>query len=220
MNVARRFGVITNVAIKQLIHAIRDSVFEFRSIMLNNVPYEFVESNMINEFVSILNKWVDAFAQVMKSLDMELSFEERNRLKALVHSVASISWGEVAWRLLYNYDEDDPRDVILDLFDFIDSRVYNILQDGFYRTIRSVVYAKLEAKNKEMNVKWYSMNNQFKHQICLQREQIGAVKLREVPDVFHNLHEDGYNFLHPHFLCDGIFLPVSQNGGTDYGVEE
>lgn len=210
MSIAKQFGKNTNVAAKKVISIMRDAVVDFRKIMRGELTYEVVEYRMIAEIKQAMNTWLKHFMDEAKRLDIEFSYQDIIVLDAVVKSVASISWGEVIWQLLYGYEFDDEttmKDALYEMFDFLDNRVYNILRDGLYKVTRDMVYTKLKAKDSNMLVKWYSMNDEFHHPICKEREKVGSVKLIEVPTVFENMHEEGYNYLHPHFLCDGIFLP-------------
>lgn len=210
MSIAKQFGKNANVAAKKVISIMRDAVVDFRKIMRGELTYEVVEYRMIAEITQAMNTWLKHFMDEAKRLDIEFSYQEIIGLDAVVKSVASISWGEVVWKLLNEYEFDEEatmKDALYELFDFLDNRVYNILRDGLYKVTRYMVYTKLKAKDSNMLVKWYSMNDEFHHPICKKREKVGSVKLIEVPTVFENMHEEGYNYLHPHFLCDGIFLP-------------
>ncbi len=99
------------------------------------------------------------------------------------------------------------------IFVHVMNRLITVFRYVLFATYASVV----ETTQKELIVVWAPvLNKHFKHKVCKTRSRLfRAVPFKKIQELYlenkstfngKELFEEGYTFLTPHFLCDGMFL--------------
>lgn len=210
--IAKRLGKQIKVTTTRIVNTVKSTVLDFYSTEIQFVRYDTLKIKLYGEIKREISDFVSGIVNILTGeLNLGLNYTDFEYVSSYALVISDITSGEIFWRI-FNHGINlqripDKRKRIMNTIDFFDSTVYNILMDGLYKLVRNIVYQKLTELGQDINVRWYSMNGEFKHPICKERAQI-IVNINDVEKRFKELHEKRYNWLHPHFLCDGIFLPV------------
>lgn len=209
-------GKIARVATTRIVNFVKSTILDIYANQDVLLRYDSLRMSLFSFIKNEISDFANNLIRTLREeLGLEIDIYDYESILSLGMVIADVTAGEIFWRLFgrgvsrLGIDVDlftslQKHKEIIGLVDFFDVTVYNILLDGLYKLIRNLLVRKL-LNRPDARVRWYSMNGKFKHPICKQRYELIST-IKQMPKVF-NLHEKRYNWLHPHFLCDGVFLP-------------
>ncbi|MEN3043532.1 MAG: hypothetical protein ABDH59_09620, partial [Fervidobacterium sp.] len=214
--IANRLGKCAKVTVGRIINFVKGNVLDFYSSEVLVLRYDALRLKLLGQIKQEISEFVNNLTNILyEDLGIKLTLADYEYLQSYGTIIADITSGEIFWKL-FNYGITlqkmrEKRKRVMNAINFFDSVVYNVMLDGLYKIIRSLVFKYLHSLDPHMEVVWVSMNGHFKHPICKKRSEF-VLTLDKTEKIFENLYEERYNWLHPHFLCDGIFLPKEVSG--------
>ena len=215
----------TNAMYKDTFDIVLDNFFELEeeNALITTVHSQVRENlfNILSDFTTEIIEFVGNY------LSFGISPEIKDNLINIANQTAIYTANKIRDMLQISFltakaeDKKDKLEVLKNfkkelenvIFIHVSNRLLVIIRHVLFMTYISII----ESTKKKLYVDWLPvLHGEFKHPICKNRKKIfRAIDFEIVMNLYFEnarkykdkaLFEEGYTFLAPHYLCDGMFL--------------